>query len=381
MGGRRAEGMPLRFVRIATYAITASNGNSVANDTRSDGGAGDAVAVGSIDPRRPTLAEVAELAGVSLKTASRAINGEKYVAAGTRERVLASAGSLGFQLNAMASQLKRGVHSSVVGLITGDLANPFYSMLAKGVEREIRKQGLQLTIASSDETPEAEHLLVEEFVSMRVRGLIVVSTMASHVELAEVQEKGIPVVFVDRGPVGLMADSIVLDNYSGARSAVEQLLELGHRRIGYVSHFSRLQPQRERLAGFRDAMIAAGIPEWQRFLAEGTFDVDSAAHAVSGLLEGTPRPTAVFTSNNRITIGALQAIARVAPETALIGFDDFDLAEMLGVTTVSHDPAEMGRLAAARVLASAGQRGLEPQNLVLPTSIVQRGSGERKPID
>ena len=332
-------------------------------------------------PRRPTLAEVAELAGVSLKTASRAINGEKYVAAETRERVRQVADSLGFQLNAMASQLKRGVDSHVIGLITGDLANPFYSVLAKGVEREIRSRGLQLTIASSDETPDAELTLIDEFVSRRVRGLIVISTMSSHEGLSAAQEKGIPVVFVDRSPVGLKADSIVLDNYSGARAAVEQLLSLGHTRIGYVSHLSRLQPHWERIAGFSDAMTAAGIETWREFAEDGAFDIDSAVVAVEKLLSRDPRPTAIFTGNNRITIGALKAIANIAPETALIGFDDFDVASMLGVTTVSYDPAEMGRLAAQIVLEAPGLRSQEPRSIVVPTRIVQRGSGERPPVD
>ncbi len=327
----------------------------------------------------PTLAEVAGVAGVSLKTASRAINGERYVAADTRDRVLATAESLGFQLNAMASQLKRGVQSSAIGLITGDLANPFYSMLAKGVEHEIRQQGLQLMIASSEETPELERSLIEEFVTRRVRGLILVSTMASHESLAEVQAKGIPVVFVDRGPVGLAADSIVIDNAGGVRLATEQLLGLGHRRIGYVSHFARLQPQREREEAFATAMEAAGIDDWRRFVVEGVSDIQGSSTAVTELLERDPRPSAIITGNNRITMGALQAIAHLAPGTALIGFDDFDLADLLGVTTVSHAPSDMGRLAAQQALSTQGARATPAKQIVVPTRIVKRGSGERPP--
>ena len=235
--------------------------------------------------------------------------------------------------------------------------------------------------------PERPHLrdylasLIDEFVSRRVRGLIVISTMSSHEGLSAAQEKGIPVVFVDRSPVGLKADSIVLDNYSGARAAVEQLLSLGHTRIGYVSHLSRLQPHWERIAGFSDAMTAAGIETWREFAEDGAFDIDSAVVAVEKLLSRDPRPTAIFTGNNRITIGALKAIANIAPETALIGFDDFDVASMLGVTTVSYDPAEMGRLAAQIVLEAPGLRSQEPRSIVVPTRIVQRGSGERPPVD
>jgi len=330
--------------------------------------------------RRPTLAEVAQLAGVSLKTASRAVNGEKYVAADTRERVLAAAAQLGFRINAMASLLKRGVSSSMVALITGDLANPFYSVLAKGVESELRAHGLQLTIASSDERVEDEQKLIDEFVSRRVRALIIVSTMDSHAELHSVQDRGISMIFVDRPPIGLDADSFVLDNYAGTRSAIEQLLAHGHRRIGYISDFSRLPTHRERARGFTDAMTSAGVPDWHRYVESGAHDGASAERLVTALLQREDPPTAFFTGNNQLTIGAVKAITRHAPQTALIGFDDFELADVLGVTTVSHAPDEMGRLAAHRVLQLDRQFDQAVQRHVLPTRIIKRGSGERVPV-
>jgi len=330
--------------------------------------------------RRPTLAEVAQLAGVSLKTASRAVNGEKYVAVDTRERVLAAAAQLGFRINAMASLLKRGVTSNMVALITGDLGNPFYSVLAKGVESELRAHGLQLTIASSDERVEDEHNLIDEFVSRRVRALILVSTMDSHAALHTVQDRGISMIFVDRPPIGLDADSFVLDNYSGTRTAIEQLLAHGHRRIGYISDFSRLPTHRERARGFSDAMTAAGVPDWQRYVETGAHDGASAERLVTEMLKREAPPTAFFAGNNQLTIGAVKAITRHAPGTALIGFDDFELADVLGVTTVSHDPSEMGRLAARRVLQVDRHFDQQAEQHVLPTRIIARGSGERAPL-
>lgn len=333
----------------------------------------------STEERAPTLHEVADLAGVSLKTASRALNGEQYVADATREKVLDAAAQLGFRFNASASKLKRGVRSSTIALVTGDLANPFYSVLAKGVEREVRARGLELTIASSEESPDAERSLVEELVLSRVRGLILVSTLESHEHMATVQASGIPVAFVDRGPVGVAADSVVLDNTGGARAATEQLLALGHRRIGYVSHFARLQPQRERETAFIDVMQRAGIDTWRDHVVEGVSDIPGSRAAVAELLERDEPPTAIITGNNRITLGALAAIAEHAPETALIGFDDFDAAELLGVTTVSFDPEQMGHAAAQQVLDATEVRLRDPLQVVIPTRLAQRGSGERRP--
>lgn len=333
-----------------------------------------------VDDRRPTLAAVAELAGVSLKTASRAINGERYVAEQTRVRVLDAASTLGFQLNAMASLLKRGVTSNVVALITGDLANPFYSSIAKGVEREIRSHDLQLTIASSDESFKAEQAIVDEFLARQVRALIMVSTLESQEYLAPVIARGVNVVFLDRTAVGVQADSFVLDNYTGVRSAIEQLLSLGHRRIGYVGDFARLQTHQTRFSAFRDAMVEAGVDNWAEFAVEGAHDAASANRVVGGLLRRERPPTAIFTSNNQMTIGAVRAISMTAPQTALIGFDDFELSDVLGITTVSHNPMEMGRLAARAILAAQSNQKTEPRERVLPTRLVRRGSGERRPV-
>ncbi|SNS96774.1 transcriptional regulator, LacI family [Micrococcales bacterium KH10] len=331
--------------------------------------------------RTPTLAMVAELAGVSLKTASRAINGEKHVASSTRDRVLKAADEVGFRINAMASLLKRGVSNPVVCLITGDLSNPFYSMVAKGVEREIRSHGMTLTIASSDEDPVAERILVDEFVSQRVRGLMIVSTLDDHSEYDVYRNRGVPMIFLDRPAVGLDAESIVLDNYAGTQLAMRDLISHGHRKIGYLGDYPRLRTRQLRFMAYADALNEVGVTGWEKWVRDSAHDVDSARALTVELLTGDDPPTAVFAGNNQITIGALQAVRDVAPQTALIGFDDFALADLLGVTTVSHDPTEMGRLAAMRVLANSGIRQSSTQEHVIPTQLIRRGSGERRPVE
>jgi len=321
-----------------------------------------------------TLSRVAERAGVSLKTASRALNGEQHVAEATRARVIAAATELDFRINPQASMLKRGIATPVVGMITGDLANPFYSALAKGVEKEVRAVGAHLTIASSDEDPDVERDLVAEFAGRHVRGLVIASTRPTHEDLAVLIARGTAVVFVDRPPVGVEADSIVIDNYGGAFAATQHLLAAGHRHVAFVGDYERLSTHRERRRGYTDALAEAGC---EPIVRVGSHDVLAGRDTVTELLTGPRLVTAVLAGNNRIALGAVQAIAAARPLTALVGFDDFDLSDMLGVTTVVHDPAEMGRLAAHRILERGARTGT--QRVVLPTRIVPRGSGERAP--
>ncbi|AKU16905.1 LacI family DNA-binding transcriptional regulator [Luteipulveratus mongoliensis] len=326
----------------------------------------------------PTLAQVAQHAGVSLKTASRALNGEAHVSPDKQTRVLDAARELGYQLNRTASMLARGVDSHVVGLITGDIANPFYSALAKGVEQELRAWDGQLTVASSDEEPDRERALVHELVTRHVRAVILVSTLDDHQAMRDVQSRGIPVVFVDRVGVGIEADSVVIDNRGGSRTAVEHLIAGGHTSIGFIGDLSRLPSDRERFEGYVETMRAAGLDP-TRAVRRGAHSVQAAAEAAHSLLTQDQPPTAIFAGNNRITIGSLQAMNELSVEPALVGFDDFELGDLLGITVVAHSPVEMGRTAARLAIEATERRRTGATSVTLETTLLARGSGERRP--
>jgi len=330
--------------------------------------------------RRPTLTQVAALAGVSLKTASRALNREPNVAATTGRRVWEAADQLGYRLNGIARELRRGATSALVGLVSGDLTNPFYSAVASGIERELRQHGLLLVTANNDEDAGLERSLVDAFLERRVRALLVVPSGRDHEYLAIEGNRGVPFVFLDRPPDGLAADAVLIDNAGGARSAGEHLLAAGHRRIALVADLARLVPQRARIDGFVAAMRAAGNAEWESYVRTEVHDVRRAEHAVRDLLALDPPPTAIFTTNNRLTTGALRAMRGLADPPALVGFDDFDLADVLGTTVVAHDMTALGReaarLAHERISGHAGPA----RTIVISTSVIARGSGERPPL-
>lgn len=331
------------------------------------------------EPGAPTLAEVARLAGVSLKTASRAVNGERYVSAVTMDKVQRAAGMLGFRPNRIARELRQGSRSSLIGMVIGDLSNPFYARVAGALEKEVSSRGFHLITASTDEDPDAEQRLVEELLERRVAALVLVSTSRSHRYLAAADLHGTPIVFLDRPPVGLVADTVLLDNRVGARMAVEHLIAHGHRQIGLIGDLAHISTHQERLRGYVDALTNAGIDGWEAYVREDAHDIRTAKNITAAMLAQGRPPTAIFTSNSRITIGALNAMYRLHRAPALIGFDDFDLTEVLGVSVVAHDMERMGVEGADLLLDRLSGNVEESRRVVIPCRVVARGSGEREP--
>lgn len=330
--------------------------------------------------RRPTLTQVAALAGVSLKTASRALNREPNVAEATERRVRDAADHLGYRLNGIARELRRGATSALVGLISGDLRNPFYSAVASGIERELRQHGLQLVTANNDEDAELEHALIDAFLERRVRALLVVPSADRHAYQQAIEgSRGVPFVFLDRPPDGVDADAVVIDNAGGARAAAEHLLAGGHRRIALVADLARMVPQRGRIESFQQAMRAAGNTHWEPYLRTDVHDVRRAEQTVHELLRLDPAPTALFTTNNRLTTGALRALKEHPDPPALVGFDDFDLADVIGTTVVAHDAVAMGREAARLAFERISGHSGPARSIIVTTSVIARGSGERPP--
>ena len=232
-----------------------------------------------------TLARVAIAAGVSLKTASRVLAGEPHVAPQTRERVLKEARVLGYRRNAAASLLASGQQADAISVIIGDMTNPFYAAMAQGIEESAREHRMILSLSSSGEDPDTEWELAKGVARQRSRALIVVSSMEDNSQYLDLVRTGLTVVFVDREPRAIQADSVVLDNEAGGRLAATHLLEHGHTRISYVGDYEWLPTQQARLAGFSDAMSEAGISNWEHLVRKDAHDVARAREIVRELLE------------------------------------------------------------------------------------------------
>lgn len=327
------------------------------------------------------MRQVARLAGVGLKSVSRVINDEPNVSAELRARVETAIASLDYQPNLQAGSLRGSGGSRSLGLVVSSVANPFASVLHRGVEDAAARQGVAVFAASGDDNPDREKEIVAALVRRRVDGLIITSTGTEHGYLLKHAERGVPIVFVDRAPVGIDSDSVVSDNVCGAAVAVQHLIDHGHRRIAYLGDLRDIRTAADRRAGYIDAMGRNGIPLSEVIAVEDLHDEQVADDAVMRLLLDPPAtPTALFTSQNLITVGAIRALQRLGKghEVALVGFDDFPLADLLdpAITVIAQDPHRIGELATERIFARQRGEADEPEAFVVPTRLIVRGSGE-----
>lgn len=324
---------------------------------------------------RPRMRDVATEAGVSVKTVSRVVNSDPVVRPETAARVQAAIRRLGFRPDERARALRTGGQSRMLGLVIKDLANPFYSAIARGVEEVTRGRSELVITGSSDEDPVRERELALQLCERRVDGLLIVPSGDDHRYLLPELELGVQVVFIDRPPEKIEADTVLLDNVGGARAGVEHLIRLGHRRIALVADDMRIFTARERRRGFYAALADAGLEPDDELVRVDVHDAATAEHVTRELLALADPPTALFAANNRIVTGALRALAAAGLELALVSFDDLELADLLSlpVTAVSYDAAELGRRAAELLALRLEGDTRPPQHIVLPTVLIPRG--------
>lgn len=327
------------------------------------------------------MIDVARRANVSLKTVSRVVNGEQNVSEPTARSVNQAIQELGYRRNEYARALRQDSGARILGLVIKDVANPFYSAINRGIEEVVRDRSLLVVTGNTDEDGERERALLELLCERRVGGLFVVPAGTDHSFLAPELALGTPVVFIDRPPCNLAADTILLDNVGGAQAAVAHLLGHGHRRVAFLGDFPEVFTMSERVRGYRLALREAGVGFDEALVCLGCHDSDTAEVAARKLLSGPAPPTAIFAANNRATIGSLRALSGVAEPPALVGFDDFELAPLLSppVSVIAYDPVELGRQA-ARLLCERLDGGTgPPRQIMVFTELVARGSGEVPP--
>jgi LacI family transcriptional regulator len=323
------------------------------------------------------MADVAQLAGVSLKTVSRVVNNVPTVDPAIAGRVYAAIAELGFRRNDMARNLRSHSTSATVGLLIEDIANPFYSTIAAAAAQTALSRQTMLIAASSEEDADRERRLLIDMCERRVDGLLVVPAGVDHTYLRAEIKMGTHVVFLDRPPTNLRADTVLIDNAQGARDAIVHLVGQGHERIGLLADSLGIYTMRERLSAAEAALEHADIRYHPHLVRDGLHDQDDIEAAVAEMLESAQPPTALFCLNNRLTLGALSALNRTASAIPIVGFDDFETAGLMPVpvTVVSYDAREIGRIGAELLFKRIDGDQSRPKTVVIPTRLVDRARG------
>jgi LacI family transcriptional regulator len=329
--------------------------------------------------RRPTMKDVADRVGISVKSVSRVLNGEGGVSLSTSEQIHAVAHELGYRRNHLARSLRRRDRTETIGIVTKHASTRFFEGVIRGID-EVAAQHGALVLTATTRTADREQATLLALSYRRVDGLIIMPTGDDQSFLRAEQTAGLPLVFVDRPPRGITADTVIADNVGGAYTATAHLLTHRHRRIGLVGPQAWLFTVTERLTGHRTALAEVSIPLDEQLIRLDCDTPAAAQSATAELLNLSQPPTAIFGLNNQCTIGVARALRQtsLAHKIALVGFDDFEPADLLDppLTTVAQDVEAIGRQAAQRLFSRLNGDHGPPQTTVMATHLIQRGSGE-----
>lgn len=335
-------------------------------------------------PTEPaTIRDVARLAAVSVATVSNVLNSTRSVAADTRERVLKAVQALGYAPHAAARSM-RGRSSGLIGLIVADITNPFFTALVRAVERAANAQGYAVVLCNSDEDMAREERHLQLLRTQRVDGIILAATgPRSSARAAALAMLRAPVVLVDRGLDELGLDAVVLDNRRAALEATRHVLGFGHRRVAMIGGPPTISTGGERLAGYREALLEAGIAYDTARVRDAGFREQPAYDATRELLAlpAAQRPTALFAANSLIAIGVMRAVAdarlRCPEDVSVVSIDDFAWANAFRprMTTVAQPVDAMGT-AAVRLLMGRldGSAAAEAHKEVMAPVLMVRDS-------
>jgi LacI family transcriptional regulator len=347
-------------------------------------------------PDHATLDDVARAAGTSRATASRVLGGYGSASAEARRRVLAAAEELRYRPNALARSMKSGT-TATLGVVVSDIQLAFFSQAVRGIADAAHAEGFEVILANTDEELAAERAAVGVLLDKRVDGLIVVPTVpgeAAH--LQDAQDRGTPVVLLDRGSPGFRCDVVVVDNQRAAKNAVRHLVRLGHRRVAIVVEgqtalsaaeiaIARLRPAGGmtsllREAGWAAALREAGIPVTDDLIRRARYERDDAGRVTKAALASPDRPTALVTTDETMTLGAIDAIIeaglKIPRDVSLVAFDDLPWTTLMQppLTVVAQPVHELGVTAAQRLLGRIAGFDGPPETIILRTTFLVRGS-------
>lgn len=333
-------------------------------------------------PGPATIKDVARQSGVSVATASRALGNYGSVKEETRRIVLKVAAELNYVPNALARSMVK-LRTDTIGLVVPDIRNAFFGAVAQSVAKAAKQEGLRVIVCDTGGDFETECDYLQDLVEQRVDGILLASCAPWDLEHALIDAVSCPVVLVDRVVKGAELDCVRSDHVQGARELIRHLIDLGHRRIGIVLGTGRESVHRERFQGYVQALEAAGITHRSEWVKHR--DWEHGLGAVKEFLELGEPPTAIFTTNNVVTVSVLADLKRlgrkVPDEIAVAAFDDLELGNLLEtpLTAVVQNPLLIGRTAMEMMLrrlsGEEAQTAAPKTKILQPTLVVRKSCG------
>ncbi len=326
--------------------------------------------------RTVTIQDVAKKAKVSVSTVSRVLNGKADVASDTQHRILSVIDDLGYTTN-LAARSMRSHKKNLVGLIMPDIAYPFAIEVMKGVNRAIAESEFDLLVYTTGDVRKSGRAWHEQkYVSLLTNsisdGVIIVAPVAGEFNIDA------PIVSIDPLASNPNFPAVHATNYQGAMDAMEYLLGLGHKRIGYISGRAELESSNRRLKGYKDALKKAGISLDEKLIASGDYTTETGVSGAQQLLALKKPPTAIFASNDQMAMGVYQVAQemglRIPDDLSVIGFDNITESKYLGLTTVDQFISEMGYVATQMLIKLINGEKFESQTYKMQTHLVIRNS-------
>jgi len=328
-----------------------------------------------------TIVDVAKLAKVSVSTASYALNGSNKVSEKTREKVLQAAAKLNYRANSFAQNLKKN-KTDLIALMVNDIVGPFYSELVKGIQDVASILGYNVMIFCESTIGKGSGY---SFLKERlVEGAVILTFGITDEQVIELRQDGFPLVLLDRVINESDISSILIDNEKGARLAVQHLIELNHRKIGYISGSEHSHDNLERFNGYAETLKQNGITIDKRFVLQGDFTEKSGYLLLKNFLTDEQElPTAFFAANDEMAIGAIKAIKekglKVPEDISIVGFDDIPISEYIqpNLTTVRRPTYELGSIA-AHVLFNLINGKTKSSTVTLDVELIERASTKER---
>lgn len=299
---------------------------------------------------KPTIEDVARVANVSIATVSRVINNQSGVRRVTEERILNAINELGYIRSAVARSMKRK-ETNTIGIIVPDIKNPFFPLVVAGIEQKAREKGYYTILSSTNESPIVEEEIVKIFIERGVDGVIITTANENGEHIKLLQDQGIPIVAVDRAIKQFEVDTVLVDNVNGSHQAVQHLILQGHEKIAIICGPQETTPGYERFVGYKKALEDYNIPLKKEWIVQGDFMEMSGYKAAVELFHLPDKPTAIFSSNNLMTIGCVKAMMdldwKLGEEVSFIGFDDVEIATFIKpkLSVVSRPMNTIGEIA------------------------------------